>query len=43
MVGHVSPSRALAVETYGGLAGSPRYLNMEDLRGHKKETLRKAA
>jgi putative transposase len=35
--------RALAVETHENWLEAPRYLNMEDLREHKKEALRQAA
>ena len=35
--------RALAVETHENWLEAHRYLNMEDLREHKKEALRQAA
>ena len=35
--------RALAVETHEEWLESPRYLNMEDLREHKKQQMRVAA
>jgi putative transposase len=35
--------RALAVETHENWLEQHRYLNMEDLREHKKEALRRAA
>jgi putative transposase len=35
--------RALAVETHENWLEQPRYLNMDDLREHKKEGLRRAA
>ena len=35
--------RALAVETHEEWLESPRYLNMEDLREHKKQQMRAAA
>jgi hypothetical protein len=38
-----SPSRALAVETHENWLEQHRYLNMDDLREHKKEGLRRAA
>jgi hypothetical protein len=35
--------RALAVETHENWLEQHRYLNMDDLREHKKEALRRAA
>jgi transposase-like protein len=35
--------RALAVETHENWREQHRYLNMDDLREHKKEALRRAA
>ena len=35
--------RALAVETHENWLEQRRYLNMDDLREHKKEALRRAA
>jgi putative transposase len=35
--------RALAVETHENWLKQHRYLNMDDLREHKKEALRRAA
>jgi transposase-like protein len=35
--------RALAVETHKEWLDSPRYLNMDDLREHKKQQMRVAA
>jgi hypothetical protein len=35
--------RALAVETHEEWLESPRYLNREDLREHKKQQMRAAA
>ena len=35
--------RALAVEMHENWLEAPRYLNMDDLREHKKEALRMAA
>jgi transposase-like protein len=35
--------RALAVETHENWLEQHRYLNMDDLREHKKATLRRAA